>query len=208
MTVEFENEIIRSVLGGNANASEALVTENEAAIFSLCLRMCGDRSDAADLTQEAFLKAYRSLGSFRGDCRFSSWLRRIASSVCLDFLRSKSKKREQSLSIENDDGEEAELEIPDLRELPEDSLMRERLRDSVRRGMERLPEEQRRILVLRELGGLGYEEIADKLGIECGTVKSRIFRARKRLCAFLIKDGNIPDSFSSSLKGCEEGDRL
>lgn len=111
MTVEFENEIIRSVLGGNANAFEALVTENEAAIFSLCLRMSGDRSDAADLTQETFLKAYRSLGSFRGDCRFSSWLRRIASSVCLDFLRSKSKKREQSLSIESDDGEDAELEI-------------------------------------------------------------------------------------------------
>lgn len=201
MTLEFENEIIRSVKDGNIDAFESLVTENERAVFTLCLRMTGSREDAEDLTQETFVKAYRSLGSFRGDCRFSSWVTRIASNVCLDFLRSKSKKRTVPLTVENDDGEETELDIPDVHDLPEDRLTNSELRRSVRRGLDTLGDAQRQTLILRELGGLSYEEIAEKLGIEPGTVKSRIFRARKQLCAFLINDGNIPEKFSSSSNG-------
>lgn len=206
MTIEFENELIRSVQNGSANAFEALVTENEAHIFKLCLRMTGNREDAADLTQEAFLKAYRSIASFRGDCRFSSWMIRIASNVCLDFLRSKSKKQTVPLTTENDDGEEAELDITDTAPLPEDRLLSGELKASISRGLERLSDEQRQILVLRELDGLSYDEIAGTLGIEVGTVKSRIFRARKRLCAFLMRDGNIPESLSSSFKGGEQSE--
>lgn len=201
MTVEFENVIIRAVLDGNKDAFESLVTENETAVYRLCFRMTGNSEDAADLTQDAFIKAYRSLASFRGDCRFSAWVSRIAANVCLDFLRSKSRKQTLALSTKDNDGEDIELEIPDFRELPEDVLLRERLRDSVHRGLDSLSDEQRRILVLRELGGLGYEEIARELNIETGTVKSRIFRARRKLCAFLVRDGNIPDSFSSANKG-------
>lgn len=206
MTIQFENELIRSVQNGSANAFEALVTENEAHIFKLCLRMTGNREDAADLTQEAFLKAYRSIASFRGDCRFSSWMIRIASNVCLDFLRSKSKKQTVPLTTENDDGEEAELDIPDTAPLPEDRLLSGELKASISRGLERLSDEQRQILVLRELDGLSYDEIAGTLGIEVGTVKSRIFRARKRLCAFLLREGNIPESLSSSIKGGEQSE--
>ncbi len=205
MTPEFENEIIRSVKNGNADAFESLVTENEAAVFTLCLRMTGNREDAADLTQEAFLKAYRSIGSFRGDCRFASWMTRIASNVCLDFLRSKSKKQTVSLISRDDDGEEIEAELPDLRALPEDELLDAELKASVRRGLDTLGDGQRQILILRELGGLSYDEIAEKLCLERGTVKSRIFRARKRLCEFLLKDGNIPDGFSSRVNGGEKG---
>lgn len=206
MTIEFENELIRSVQNGSANTFEALVTENEAHIFKLCLRMTGNREDAADLTQEAFLKAYRSIASFRGDCRFSSWMIRIASNVCLDFLRSKSRKQTVPLTTENDDGEEAELDIPDTAPLPEDRLLSGELKASISRGFERLSDEQRQILVLRELDGLSYDEIAGTLGIEIGTVKSRIFRARKRLCAFLLREGNIPESLSSSIKGGEQSE--
>lgn len=206
MTIEFENELIRSVQNGNANAFEALVTENEAHIFRLCLRMTGNREDAADLTQEAFLKAYRSIASFRGDCRFSSWMIRIASNVCLDFLRSKSKKQTVPLTVENDEGEETELEIADIAALPEDKLLSGELKSSISRGLERLSDEQRQILILRELNGLSYDEIAKTLDIEVGTVKSRIFRARKRLCAFLLCDGNIPESLSSSIKGGEQSE--
>lgn len=201
MTPEFESELIRSVKDGNADAFESLVTENERAVFTLCLRMTGNREDAEDLTQEAFLKAYRSIGTFRGDCRFSSWMTRIASNVCLDFLRSKSKKQTVSLSVETDDGEDIELDLPDTAALPEDRLLTEQLKASLSRGLDHLSTEQRQILILRELGGLGYDEIAKRLSIESGTVKSRIFRARKRLCVFLLNDGNIPDDFSSSVKG-------
>ena len=123
---------------------------------------------------------------------------RIVSNVCLDFLRKQKKRQSFSLSMEDDDGEEGELELPDLRRLPEDELEKKLTRDAVQRGLAQLPEDARQILLLREIQGLSYEEIGEALGLEPGTVKSRIFRARKKLCAFLLADGNIPDAFTSS----------
>ena len=201
MTREQEAAIVRKVLGGDANAFETLVLEYEKNVYNIALRMTGNSEDAADMTQEAFIKAYNSLQSFRGDSKFSVWLYRIVSNVCLDFLRSKYRRPTVSLSVEDDDGEECE--IPDLRNLPEDSLESSLVRDAVRRGLDTLSPDQRRILILRELGGLSYEEIGARLGLEAGTVKSRIFRARKRLCAFLTKDGNIPDLYTSTAQGGE-----
>ena len=196
MTVLFENEIIRSVLRGNVNDFEKLVTAYEKNVYSLALRMVGDPEDAADMTQETFIKAYRALSSFRGDSKFSSWLYRIASNVCLDFLRSRSRHPQVSLSTVDED-DRATFELPDMRQNPEEQLMKKLGMEAVRRGLEQLPEQQRQILVLRELGGLSYAELAQTLGLEEGTVKSRIFRARKRLCALLLCDGNISDGAAS-----------
>ena len=193
MTREQEAQIVRRVLQGDVNAFEKLVTEYEKAVYAIALRMTGNAEDAADMTQETFIKAYNSLQSFRGDSKFSVWLYRIASNVCLDFLRSRSRKPTASLSVEDDEGEETELDIADESQSPEQLLERGLTRDAVRRGLEALPPDYRQILLLREIQGLSYEEIADTLSIEVGTVKSRIFRARKRLCSFLIQDGNIPD---------------
>ena len=192
MTVLFENEIIRSVLRGNVNDFEKLVTAYEKNVYNIALRMVGDPEDAADMTQETFIKAYRALSSFRGDSKFSSWLYRIASNVCLDFLRSRSRHPQVSLSTVDED-DRATFELPDMRQNPEEQLMKKLGMEAVRRGLEQLPEQQRQILVLRELGGLSYAELAQTLGLEEGTVKSRIFRARKRLCALLLCDGNIAD---------------
>ncbi len=196
MTKFFENEIIRSVLRGNVNDFEKLVTAYEKNVYSLALRMVGDPEDAADMTQETFIKAYRSLSSFRGDSKFSSWLYRIASNVCLDFLRSRSRHPQVSLSSSDEDGRTA-FELPDMSRNPEEQLMKKLSMEAVRRGLEQLPEQQRQILVLRELGGLSYAELAQTLGLEEGTVKSRIFRARKRLCALLLRDGNISGGAAS-----------
>ena len=193
MTREQEAQIVRRVLQGDVNAFEKLVTEYEKAVYAIALRMTGNAEDAADMTQETFIKAYNSLQSFRGESKFSVWLYRIASNVCLDFLRSRSRKPTVSLSVEDDEGEETELDIADESQSPEQLLERGLTRDAVRRGLEALPPDYRQILLLREIQGLSYEEIADTLSIEVGTVKSRIFRARKRLCSFLIQDGNIPD---------------
>ena len=204
MTKFFENEIIRSVLRGNVNDFEKLVTAYEKNVYSLALRMIGDPEDAADMTQETFIKAYRSLSSFRGDSKFSSWLYRIASNVCLDFLRSRSRHPQVSLSSSDEDGRTA-FELPDMSRNPEEQLMKKLSMEAVRRGLEQLPEQQRQILVLRELGGLSYAELARILGLEEGTVKSRIFRARKRLCALLLRDGNISGGAASvSGKGGSE----
>ena len=196
MTVLFENEIIRSVLRGNVNDFEKLVTAYEKNVYNIALRMVGDPEDAADMTQETFIKAYRALSGFRGDSKFSSWLYRIASNVCLDFLRSRSRHPQVSLSTVDED-DRATFELPDMRQNPEEQLMKKLGMEAVRRGLEQLPEQQRQILVLRELGGLSYAELAQTLGLEEGTVKSRIFRARKRLGALLLCDGNISDGAAS-----------
>lgn len=196
MTEFFENGVIRSVLDGNINDFEKLVTAYEKNVYNLALRMVGDPDDAADITQETFIKAYRALGSFRGDSKFSSWIYRIASNVCLDFLRSRSRRAQVPLSFENED-EEGEIELPDMSQNPEEVLMKKLSMEAVRRGMEKLPPKQRQILVLRELCGLSYAELAQTLSVEEGTVKSRIFRARKRLCAILLGDGNISDDAAS-----------
>ena len=204
MTREQEAAIVRKVLGGDANAFETLVLEYEKNVYNIALRMTGNSEDAADMTQEAFIKAYNSLQSFRGDSKFSVWLYRIVSNVCLDFLRSKNRRPTVSLSVEDDDGEDAQLDVADESQSPELLLDRKLTRDSVRRGLDSLPPDYRQILLLREIQGLSYDEISQALCLEVGTVKSRIFRARKRLCTFLIDDGNISDfSSSGKMKGGE-----
>ncbi|MBR7073730.1 MAG: sigma-70 family RNA polymerase sigma factor [Oscillospiraceae bacterium] len=205
MTREQEAMIVRKVLQGDVNAFEKLVTEYEKAVYAIAQRMTGNPEDAADMTQETFIKAYNSLSSFRGDSKFSVWLYRIANNVCLDFLRSKNRRPTVSLSTEDDDGEETQLDIADESQSPELLLESSLTRDAVRRGLDSLPPDYKQILLLREIQGLSYEEIAAALDIESGTVKSRIFRARKRLCTFLIEDGNIPEFRSSGkLKGGEK----
>lgn len=197
MTREQEETCIRQILNGDVNAFEGLVTAYEKNAYNLALRMLGDPQDAEDVTQEAFLKAYQSLSSFRLDSRFSVWLYRIVSNLCLDQLRRRQRRPEQSLTVENDEGEEAQQDVPDESFSPEALLERKLTREAVRRGLDALPDEQRQILLLRELEGMSYEEIGQALSLEPGTVKSRIFRARKRLCAWLLRDGNLPDAFSS-----------
>ena len=197
MTREQEAAVIQAVLDGDVNAYEALVKEYEKNVYNLALRMTGNSEDAADMTQEAFIKAYNSLQAFRGDSKFSVWLYRIVSNVCLDFLRSRNRRPTVSLSVEDDDGEDAQLDVADESQSPELLLDRKLTRESVRRGLDSLPPDYRQILLLREIQGLSYDEISQALCLEVGTVKSRIFRARKRLCTFLIDDGNISD-FSSS----------
>ena len=167
MTEINEKEIIGCVLDGDTEAFSELVTRYEKTVYNLALRMVGDRSDAADMAQEAFVKAWTNLPSYRGESRFSAWLYRITTNVCLDFLRHKSRRPQVSLSTSDDD-EERQLDIPDHKSMPEELLMKK----------------------------LGME--APQLSLEEGTVKSRIFRARKNLCAFLLGDGNIPDSIASN----------
>lgn len=190
MTEVSEKKIIEKVLGGDANAFEELVLKYEKTVYNLALRMVGDRDDAFDMTQEAFIKAYGSLSSFRGDSKFSVWIYRITTNVCLDFLRSKSRKQQVSLTVSDDD-EDAQLDIPDPKADPEQQLIKKISMQSVEEGLKTLPDKQRQILVIRELCGMSYAEIGKALSLEEGTVKSRIFRARKRLCTFCSTAGTF-----------------
>lgn len=196
MTQEFELEIIKSVLDGKLEAFETLVRAHEKTVYNLALRMTGSVEDAQDMTQETFIKVYRSLSSFRADSKFSVWIYRIASNVCCDFLRVRNRRSAVSLTV-GDESTDSTLDICDEAASVDRALADSLTRDAIRRGLDTLPDEQRHILLLREINGLSYEEIAKVLALEKGTVKSRIFRARKKLCAFLLRDGNIPDEFAS-----------
>lgn len=198
MTQQEEQRAIDRVRAGDADAFAPLVDAHSKLVYNLCLRMSGNEQDAWDLSQDAFLKAYTNLSLYRGDSKFSSWLYKLTTNVCLDFLRKQKRQKTVPLTYETEDGREEPLPIPDERFSPEAEAERRELQDAVRRGLSQLPGDQREILVLRELGQLSYEEIAAQLGLEPGTVKSRIFRARKKLCGILLKDGNFSEQVTSN----------
>lgn len=201
MTREEELDVIRRVLDGDVNAFEQIVLAHQKNIYNLALKMVGNPDDAFDISQDAFLRAYNSLSSFHGESKLSVWLYRLTSNLCIDFLRKKKRRNEVSLTVSDDEDEEI-LQIPDERFSPEVEVERVEQKEAIRAGLEQLPDNDRQILVLRELNGLSYEEIAEVLQIELGTVKSKLFRARKKLCAFLIKSGNF--SSDSPSKGRKE----
>lgn len=198
LTHEEEMRVIARVLDGDTNAFEILVEDQKKIVFNLALRMLGNEEDAYDISQDAFLKAYTNLSGFRGDCKFSSWLYKLTTNLCLDFIRKRNRHKVIPLVYEDDNGDSEYLEIPDETYSPEVQTEQKQMRESVRTGLNRLPPQQREILVLREIGGMRYDEIGSQLGIEEGTVKSRIFRARKKLCEILSSDGNISSELPSN----------
>ena len=193
MTRQEELALLRRAKDGDSAAFEEIVRAHEATVYHLALRQLGSREDAEDAAQEVFLKAYTGLQSFRGESRLSVWLYRVTNNVCIDFLRRR--KETVSLYAQDEDGEPLELEIPDARFDPAALAERADLREQVGRALDKLPPDARQILLLRELGGQSYDEIAQTLSLDIGTVKSRIFRARKKLCTLLA--GNFSEPFPS-----------
>ena len=194
MTSVEERECIRRVLGGESAAFEALVLENEKKVYNLALKLTRDEQDALDLSQEAFLKAYQSLGTLREGSKFSPWLMKLTYNLGVDFLRRQRRGTTVSIFSVKDDGEETVMEIPDLRALPEEEAERRETRREIAACLDQLPEDHRHILLLREQAGMSYADIASALGISEGTVKSRISRARQNLARLLVRNGTFPDS--------------
>ena len=197
MTRQEEEKLIARVLSGDVNAFEPLVTENQSRVYHLALRLLGSEADAADAAQDAFLRAYTSLGSFRGDSRFSVWLYRLTNNICIDYLRRQKRQNTVSLETEDEDGESTAYDIPDETWSPEVIAERAADAEAVRAAMAELTPDLREILTMREIGGLSYEELADALGLELGTVRSRLNRARKKLCAILTESGNFSEAAPS-----------
>ena len=168
---------------GDRTAFGQLVDEYKDKIYNYVSRMLNDPYEAEDVTQEAFLRAYRSLSRFRGASSFHTWLYRIASNLAIDVVR-KRKRQEPTFSLdeplESDDGE-YEREIPDETGSPEDRTSTRETRVAVRRAIMDLPDKLRDVMILYELQGETYEDIADILDVPLGTVKSRLFNARNRL---------------------------
>ena len=193
-----EQTLIRLARVGDGPAFEALVTAYETRLYQLAFRYLGHREDALDAVQETFLRVYRFLGGFQEQSSFSTWIYRIAINVCRDIFLQRSRRAEQPL--ERGEGEEpspAET-LPDLRYAPETRLEQQELRRQIEAGLQTLSPEHREVLILREIQQLSYDEIADVLSLDLGTVKSRINRGRRQLREFLLKQGNFLSSAASN----------
>lgn len=179
-----EKDLICRAARGDAEAFRQLVEAYQTPAYRLAARMCGPDS-AEDVTQEAFLAAWRALPEFRGDCRFSTWLYRLVSNAAIDCLRREKKHR--------DTGDVDDLELPDGGPSPQEQAERSDTRDAVRRALDRLSPEHRQVLLLRFMQELDYGEIARALNVSEGTVKSRINRAKSKLRGVLAA-GNFFDA--------------
>ncbi len=176
-----------------------LVSRYGALVYNVAYRSAADGEDAADIAQETFLKAWRSLPAFRGECALSTWLVRIALSCACDFARSKKRRATVSLITHEEEGEGKQIDLPttDITSLPEEAALRREEIAAVREAIEALPEDYRQIVTMRDIGGMSYADIAAALSLELGTVKSRLFRARAAVKEFLIRRNFSPVSPSN-----------
>lgn len=159
---------------GDPRAFEELVIAYQHRVFGVALRMLGSRAEAEEAAQEVFLRAHRAIADFRGDAKLSTWLYAIASRLCMNRLTS----GERRLLRE---GEETLARIPSGHASPADELERSERDAALHRAIAELSDERRMVVVLRDLEGLSYEEIASALDLELGTVRSRLHRARMDL---------------------------
>ena len=184
-----EQKWIDAARKGDQEAFAELVRLYEKKVFALTRRMCKNPDDAAEAAQEAFLAAWQGLPGFRGDSAFSTWLYRLASNACVDLLRREGRHRDAAGPSFNDD--EAAVDVADPAASPHELAERSELRRQIEEGLAALSPEHREVLILREMHQQSYDEIADILSLDPGTVKSRISRARKQLRNFLLKSGNF-----------------
>ncbi len=181
LSQQLDHELVARFQRGESAAFDLLVRKYQHRIVALISRYVSDWSECQDVAQETFLRAYRALGSFRGDAQFYTWLHRIAVNTAKNHLVA-SRRRPPTGDIDVADAEQFDSGIR-LRDndTPERELMRQQMEQTVMRAVEALPEELRVAITLREVDGLSYEEIAKQMDCPIGTVRSRIFRAREAI---------------------------
>ncbi|MBO5364588.1 MAG: sigma-70 family RNA polymerase sigma factor [Clostridia bacterium] len=189
-----EQELIQSAQAGNAVAFEQLIADHQKSIFSIAYRIAGNQEDAADMTQEVLVKVFRNLKNFRGDSKFSTWLYRVATTTCLDEQKKQRRHTAYSLDeeLETEDGSLA-TDLRDTGPTPEESAERKAIQQAIHLAIGKLKEEHKKVILLREVRGLSYEEIAKILKCSEGTVKSRINRARENLKKILLQNRELFD---------------
>ncbi|MCE7032439.1 RNA polymerase sigma factor RpoE [Lysobacter sp. GX 14042] len=182
---ELDQELVQRVQQGDSAAFDVLVRRHQHRILALVGRYVADRSECQDVAQEAFVRAWRAIGSFRGDSQFHTWLHRIAVNTAKNHLVSQG-RRPPGADIDVADAEhfDGALRMRD-NDTPERELARQQVEHTVLRVIGALPAELREAITLREAEGLGYQEIAERMDCPVGTVRSRIFRAREAIDAAL-----------------------
>jgi len=198
-----EQQLVRRILKGDEAAFSELVEAYQHLVYSTALSISQNRDDAMDISQEVFLRIYRRLDSFRFESALSTWIYRICVTAALDFCRARNRHSTVSLtSAEEGNG----WDVPDEDFAPDRVLERLLTAEDIRQGMARLEEEYRVVFTLRDVQGLSYDQIAAVTGLEPGTVKSRISRARKKMRLFLLKQGTCRGQGPSNEAGKGEGE--
>ena len=172
-----EQKLIERASGGDPSAFNQLMAAHEKRMYAVALRMFANREDAQDCLQEAMLRVYRAIGGFKGQSSFSTWVYRITMNTCLDEMRRKKNKQAASLDGLLDQG----WSPADESSMPEKQAVKSELRREIQSAIRDLPEDMRSAVVLRDIQGMAYDEIAQVLDVNVGTVKSRISRAREKL---------------------------
>lgn len=184
-----EQSLIAQAQRGDLHAFNQLVLAYQSTLYNVAYRILGDSDAAADATQDAFVSAYKAIARFRGGS-FKAWLLRIVTNACYDQLRVKQRRPTDSLDdmlVEP----EHDATLRDDSESPEDFVLRQELGAAIQQGLSVLPPDQRITLVLSDIEGLSYEEIAQATQVSLGTVKSRLSRARSKLRDYLLHNGEL-----------------
>lgn len=172
--------LIEKSKNGDLEAFEMLVRRYESKVYTVAYRFLGNHADASDLAQETFVRLYQALPGFRGESSFMTWLYRITANACRDEIRRQQRYQVVSLDVEaGTNGAQAISQVPSRSPSPEEAVEQKEFNEMIQQCLGSLSEEHRLVLVMREIQGLSYEEIADVLKCSLGTVKSRLNRARQ-----------------------------
>jgi len=185
-----ETRVIKEAQKGSVAAFNQLVMAYQGTAYNVAYRVIGNGDAAADACQEAFLKAYQAIKQYRGGS-FKSWLLRIVTNACYDQMRYKSRRPATSLEDMTENSDDPSEKLVNGSERPEESILRGELNDLIQVGINHLPEDQRMILVLSDVQGFSYQEIAEIVGQPLGTIKSRLSRGRQRLRDFLLEQKEL-----------------
>jgi len=190
-----ERLFLRRLQRGDPKAFRELVKRHQDRVYSLSLRMLGDAHEAEDVSQEVFLSMHKHLARFRGDCRLTTWLYRVTKNHCLNRIKYQGRRETDAEAPEDLEKRVAESEIPlvSAPDRPDRALLGAEERAHVHLALKQLSAEHRLLVVLRDIEGLAYEEIARIANLPAGTVKSRLHRARAALADLLTASGMVPE---------------
>lgn len=193
-----DKKLIEKAAGGDVEAFEKIIEEYQNIVYSIALRMSGNETDAFDMAQEVFIKLYRNLSKFDGRSKLSTWIYRVASNTCLDELKKRKRIRDNTKSL-NEEFETADdnvvLEIKDTKPLPEEEIENSEIKETLNSAILKLSDQHKEVIILRDIEGFSYEEIADITKNSVGTVKSRLSRARAALRKILKEYGELFEKY-------------
>lgn len=182
-----EKQLLQKAKMGDENSFESLILSCQNKAFNIAIRYLKNEDDAMDALQESFIKIFRHLSSFKEDSRFDTWVYRIVVNTCNDMLRKNSNQKITDSIFKTEDEKETVIEIPDVSGSPEEVFNKKEKTEHIISCLEKLSQEQKEIIVLRDIHGFSYEEISKMLDCSIGTVKSRINRSRLRLREILLE---------------------